>query len=155
MYRIAAGGPEVLLAHMGGPFWQRKDEGAWTIPRGQVEDGEDLLEAGIREFREETGFKPREPYRALGNVRNKSGKVVHAWAFEGTCDPANLRSNTFEIEWPPKSGRRKTFPEIDKAAFFSLPEARRKIIAAEQDFLSRLERFLRGDSLQAAGITSL
>ena len=144
MYRTEEAGFEVLLVHMGGPFWQRKDEGAWTIPRGEVAEGEGLLEAGIREFREETGFDSSGPYLPLGEVRNKSGKCVHAWGFRGTCDPTALRSNTFEMEWPPKSGQRKAFPEVDRAAFFGLAEAKRKILRVEQEFLVRLAAHLSG-----------
>lgn len=128
---------EVLLAHPGGPFWKNKDDGAWTLPKGEVETGEDLLAAAIREFNEETGLTAVEPFLALGKVKNKSGKVLHAWAFPGDCDPTQLRSNTFEIEWPPKSGRKQEFPEIDRAQFFDLTTARRKILPAELPLLDR------------------
>jgi predicted NUDIX family NTP pyrophosphohydrolase len=130
--------PEVLLVHPGGPFWRNKDDGAWTIPKGEVESGEDLLAAAIREFTEETGLTPVEPFRPLGQVRHKSGKIIHAWAFEGDCHPIEVRSNTFELEWPPKSGRKQEFPEIDRAEFFDLPNARRKMLAAEVPLLDRL-----------------
>jgi predicted NUDIX family NTP pyrophosphohydrolase len=129
---------EVLLVHPGGPFWRNKDDGAWTIPKGEVETGEELLAAAIREFNEETGLTPIEPFLALGQVKHKSGKVVHAWAFRGDCDPTQIKSNTFEIEWPPKSGHRQAFPEIDRADFFDLFTARGKILAAEQPLLDRL-----------------
>jgi predicted NUDIX family NTP pyrophosphohydrolase len=129
---------EVLLVHPGGPFWQRKDNGAWTIPRGEVENGEDCLTAAIREFKEETGWQPHGPYLPLGEVHLRSGKTVHAWTFRGSVDPASLRSNLFEIEWPPKSGRRRQFPEIDRAGFFPMAEARNKIRASELPFLARL-----------------
>jgi predicted NUDIX family NTP pyrophosphohydrolase len=136
---------EVLLVHPGGPYWRRKDDGVWTIPKGNVEPGEDLPAAAIREFTEETGLVPLEPFVSLGEIRHRSGKRVHAWAFRGTCDPVSIRSNTFEIEWPPKSGRRAKFPEVDRADFFTMPLARQKIISAEEPFVSRLEQnFARG-----------
>jgi predicted NUDIX family NTP pyrophosphohydrolase len=130
--------PEVLLVHPGGPFWRNRDDGAWMIPKGEVESGEDLLAAAIREFKEETGLTPSGPFLALGQVKHKSGKIVHAWAFEGDCDPTKIRSNTFEVEWPPKSGRRQDFPEVDRAEFFDLPNARRKMLPAEAPLLDRL-----------------
>ena len=130
--------PEVLLVHSGGPYWKNKDDGAWTLPKGEVEPGEDLLAAATREFNEETGFTAVEPFLALGQVKHKSGKIVHAWAFPGDCDPTQIRSNTFEIEWPPKSGRKQEFPEIDRAQFFDLTTARRKILPAELPLLDRL-----------------
>jgi predicted NUDIX family NTP pyrophosphohydrolase len=129
--------PEVLLVHPGGPFWKNKDDGAWMIAKGEVEQGEDLLAAAIREFNEETGLTPVEPFLALGQVKHKSGKILHAWAFQGDCDPNQIRSNTFELEWPPKSGRRQEFPEIDRAEFFDLSTARRKMLAAELPLLDR------------------
>jgi predicted NUDIX family NTP pyrophosphohydrolase len=129
---------EVLLVHPGGPYWKNKDVGIWTIPRGNVEPGEELLVSAIREFSEETGLIPKEPYLSLGEIRQRSGKRVHAWAFCGSCDPALIRSNAFEIEWPPKSGRFEKFPEIDKASFFSVALAKQKILPAEQPFLDRL-----------------
>jgi len=138
MYRNIDHDLEVLLVHPGGPFWQRKDNGAWTIPRGEVENGEDYLTAAIREFKEETGWQPQGPYLSLGEVRLRSGKTVHAWAFPGSVDPASLRSNLFEIEWPPKSGRRQQFPEIDRAGFFPMAEARNKMRISELPFLDRL-----------------
>jgi predicted NUDIX family NTP pyrophosphohydrolase len=135
---------EVLLAHPGGPYWQNKDEAAWTIPRGTVEQGEDLLAAAIREFSEETGLVPEKPFISLGEIRHKSGKRVHVWAFQGSCDPASICSNMFEIEWPPRSGRREKFPEIDKASFFSVALAKQKILPAERAFLDRLAENLFG-----------
>ncbi|MBV9875420.1 MAG: NUDIX domain-containing protein [Verrucomicrobia bacterium] len=128
---------EVLLTHPGGPFWKNKDDGAWMIPKGEVEEGEELLAAAIREFTEETGLVPIEPFLGLGQVKHKSGKTVHAWAFQGDCDPAQIRSNTFELEWPPKSGRKQEFPEIDRAEFFDLSTARRKMLPAELPLLDR------------------
>jgi predicted NUDIX family NTP pyrophosphohydrolase len=138
MYRPIDHNLEVLLVHLGGPFWQRKDNGAWTIPRGEVEVGEDYFAAAIREFREETGWQSQGPYLPLGEVRHRSGKTIHAWAFRGSFDPAALQSNRFEIEWPPKSGRRVQFPEIDRAEFFSFAEAKEKIMESELPFLDRL-----------------
>jgi predicted NUDIX family NTP pyrophosphohydrolase len=146
MYRDADQGLEVLLVHPGGPFWQRKDSGAWTIPRGEVEPGEDYLAAAIREFTEETGCPPAGPYLPLGEARQPSGKTVHAWAFRGTCDPSSIHSNLFEIEWPPKSGHRQQFPEIDRAGFFTIAEARNKIIASELPFLNRLTEQLTSEA---------
>src|ERR1035437_2368851 len=127
MFRRRPTGPEVLLVHPGGPLWGHKDEGYWSIPKGEVEPGEDLLAAAQREFEEETGLKPTGPFIELKPVKTKSGKVVHAWAFEGDCDPATAKSNLFTMEWPPRSGRFAEFPEIDRAEFFGLVEARHKI----------------------------
>jgi len=129
---------EILLAHPGGPFWKNKDDGAWTIPKGEVTPGEDLLMAAIREFTEETALTPAPPFVPLGEIKHKSGKIVHAWAFQGDCDPAEIRSNTFELEWPPKSGRIQEFPEIDRAKFYDLAAARQKILASELPLLDRL-----------------
>ena len=138
MYRLGPEGPEVLLAHPGGPYWARKDDGAWTLPKGECGDGEDPLAAAQREFTEETGFAACGPFLPLGEVRQKSGKRILAWAFAGDCDPAQLRSNTFEMEWPPRSGRRTAFVEVDRAQWFSLGEARRKLIEAQLPLLDRL-----------------
>ena len=138
MYRHVDHRLDVLLVHPGGPYWQRKDNGAWTFPRGEVEAGEEYLSAAIREFGEETGWQPQGPYLSLGESRARSSKTIHAWAFSGSFDPASLRSNQFEIEWPPKSGRRMQFPEIDQAGFFSISEARKKMRASESLFLDRL-----------------
>jgi predicted NUDIX family NTP pyrophosphohydrolase len=138
MYRVVGERPEVLLVHLGGPFWRKKDAGAWVIPRGEIEEGEEPLAAAKREFTEETGFESTGPYISLGEARQKSGKRIYVWAFRGDCDPARLRSNTFEIEWPPKSGKWEAFPEVDKAAFFSLGDAKKKIMAGEAVFLERL-----------------
>jgi predicted NUDIX family NTP pyrophosphohydrolase len=138
MYRDADHDLEVLLVHPGGPYWQRKDDGVWTFPRGEVEAGEDYLAAAIREFGEETGWHPHGPFRSLGETRARSGKIIYGWAFRASCDPATLRSNQFEIEWPPKSGRRMQFAEIDRAAFFAIPVARKKMRASELPFLDRL-----------------
>jgi len=133
MVRIADDVPQVLLVHPGGPFFAKKDDGAWSLPKGLVEEGEDLLAAARREMEEETGFSTEaERYEPLGEVRQKGGKRVVAWAFAGDCDPAAVESNTFEIEWPPRSGRRRRFPEADRAQFFSREEALRKVLLAQQ-----------------------
>ena len=134
---------EVLLVHPGGPFWANKDEGVWSIPKGEPAEGEDALDTARREFEEETSFRPESPYLALGTVRQKGGKIVHAWAFEGDCDPAAVRSNTCEVEWPPRSGRRLTVPEVDRAAWFDLAEARKRINPAQAAFLEALETLRR------------
>jgi predicted NUDIX family NTP pyrophosphohydrolase len=128
---------EVLLAHPGGPLWARKDLGAWTIPKGEYTDEEPLV-AAQREFQEETGFPPVPPFIELSSIKQKSGKVVSAWAFEGDCDPAELNSNTFEMEWPKRSGRMQAFPEIERAEWFTIAEARRRILPAQEPLLTRL-----------------
>jgi predicted NUDIX family NTP pyrophosphohydrolase len=138
MCRLGEPGLEVLLAHPGGPYFVKKDEGVWTIPKGLIEASEDPLAAAVREFEEETGFSAAaRRYQFLGDVTQKGGKRVLAWAFWGDCDPAALHSNTFEIEWPPRSGRTQTFPEIDRAAFFSPAVALQKILPAQQPFIDR------------------
>jgi predicted NUDIX family NTP pyrophosphohydrolase len=142
MYRTQQGSPQVLLAHPGGPFWRGKDEGAWTIPKGEYEEPEQPLAAAQREFTEETGFEAAPPFVPLGEIVQKSGKRITAWAFAGDCDPGQLRCNTFELEWPPRSGRRQSYPEIDRAEWFGLDEARRKIIPAQRALLDRLEKAL-------------
>ena len=133
------GAVEVLLVHPGGPFFARKDEGSWTIPKGLPEAGEDLLSAARRELVEETGFTPPpgEPI-PLGETRQKGGKVVHAWALEGDADVSELASNPFELEWPPRSGRRREFPEVDRAEWFGIEQARGKMNPAQTVFLDRL-----------------
>ena len=140
LYRFREGVLQVLLAHPGGPFWAKKDAGAWTIPKGEIGDSEEPLAAARRELREETGLDLDGEFIALAPVRQKSGKWVHAWALEGDCDAAAIRSNTFSVEWPPKSGTQREFPEIDRAAWFTIPEAREKILAAQAAFLDELER---------------
>ena len=138
MYRRPGNGLEVLLAHPGGPFWRHKDAGAWTIPKGGIHAGEEPLQAAIREFREETGFDVHEPFLTLGAIIQRGGKTVHAWAFEGDCDPSALRSVTCHTEWPPGSGRMIEIPEIDRAQFYSLEAARRVINVAQTALLDRL-----------------
>jgi predicted NUDIX family NTP pyrophosphohydrolase len=140
MYRRhPSGGIEVLLVHPGGPYWTNKDDGAWTIPKGLANEGEDLLATAKREFAEETGVTPNGEFRPLGSIKQKGGKTVHAWAFAGDVDPAAVRSNTFTMEWPPRSGKRVEFPEIDRAAFFDLASARKKINPAQAAWLDQLE----------------
>ena len=128
----------MLLAHPGGPFWRDKDAGAWTIHKGGIDPGEDSLQAAIREFDEETGFAAAGPFLSLGAITQRGGKIVHAWAFEGDCDPMELRSVTCMTEWPPGSGRQIEVPEIDRARFFSLVEARHAINVAQIELLDRL-----------------
>lgn len=146
MYRIRNEELEVLLAHPGGPFWANKDRGAWFLPKGELEQGEEPFSAAQREFQEETGLKPNGTFLELGTVKQKSGKIIHAWAFEGDCDPAGIRSNTFSIEWPPKSGKQREFPEIDRAAFFTVGAAREKMHPMEFEFVVRLQRAIGGHS---------
>lgn len=141
LYRVDPDGIRVLLAHMGGPFWAAKDERAWTIPKGEFAPDEDALAAAQREFAEELGTPPPAdvPYLELGEVRQSGGKLVTAWAVEGDLDPATVVSNTVELEWPPRSGRRQSFPEIDRADWFDLDTARRKLISAQAVFVDRLQ----------------
>lgn len=142
LHRQRNGRLQVLLVHPGGPFFKNKDRGAWTIPKGLVEPGEDLLTAARREFEEEIGIEPAGPFLPLTPVKQKSGKIVHAWASPGDFDPTHVSSNTCLLEWPPKSGRHVEFPEIDRAEFFDLESARQKIIPAQIPFLTELERRL-------------
>jgi len=143
MYRIRDGTLQVLLAHPGGPLFRKKDDGFWSIPKGEIEPGEDPLQAAQREFEEETSVRPQGPFIALAPITQKGGKVVHAWAFEGDCDPQAIKSNTFEMEWPPRSGRYLEVPEIDRADFFDLQTAQRKIKAAQWDLVAELADRLR------------
>ncbi len=139
MFRRRDGRLELLLAHPGGPFYRNKDEGYWTIPKGEVEEGEDLLNRAKIEFEEEVGVAPSGKWIDLGSVKQKGGKTVHAWAFEGDLHEGFTHvSNTFETEWPPHSGKVQSFPEIDRVAFFPVKEARRKIKAAQSAFFDRL-----------------
>jgi len=142
LYRNAPTGIAVLLVHPGGPFWAKKDLGAWSIPKGEYAPGEDPLSVAVREFEEETGIMLAGEFRPLGEVRQAGGKRVLAWALEGDLDPAAIRSNTFEIEWPPKSGRKRSFPEIDRAEWFSPDAAREKILASQREFIDRLVELL-------------
>lgn len=136
--RAKASGIEVLLVHPGGPFWRNKDEGAWTIPKGEFAEDEDPLDAARREFMEETGSSPAGNFIELKPIKQKNGKIVHGWAVAGDFDPANLKSNVFETEWPPKSGRMQKFPEIDRAAWFTPEVAKRKILTGQFEFIAEL-----------------
>ena len=146
MFRRKQDALEVLLVHPGGPFFRKKDEGYWTIPKGEAGEGEDLRARAKIEFEEELGFTPAENWIELGSVKQKGGKTVHAWAFEGDLpSDFKLGSNTFEIEWPPRSGKTQAFPEIDQASFFPLERARSKINQAQVAFLDRLKEACRED----------
>jgi predicted NUDIX family NTP pyrophosphohydrolase len=138
MYRRPDAGLELLLVHPGGPFWARKDLGAWSIPKGEYSESEDALAVAKREFEEETGAPVQGDFRSLGELVQPGRKIVTAWAIEGDFDPADLKSNLFEMEWPPKSGRRQSFPEVDRAQWFSPAEARGKILKGQSEFISRL-----------------
>jgi predicted NUDIX family NTP pyrophosphohydrolase len=140
LYRRRAAGFEVLLVHPGGPFWAKKDAGAWSIPKGEYSEGEDPLAVARREFIEETGARLEGECLLLGEVVQPGRKVVTGFALEGDLDPATLRSNAFELEWPPKSGRKATFPEIDRAQWFSPAEAQQKILSGQRPFLDRLQK---------------
>jgi predicted NUDIX family NTP pyrophosphohydrolase len=142
LYRRTAGGLEVFLAHPGGPFWAKRDAGAWTIPKGVLNPGEEPLAAACREFEEETGLAPTGPFLPLGSVKQKAGKRVHAWAWEGDADPTAVRSNLMTTEWPRGSGRKLTFPEVDRCAWFDPQTARGKINPAQAEFIAELERQL-------------
>jgi predicted NUDIX family NTP pyrophosphohydrolase len=142
MYRQKNSELQVLLVHLGGPFWKKKDAGAWFLPKGEINPGEPELAAAQREFHEETGFFSSGEFLPLGDVRHKGGKRVVAWAFAGDCDPASIHSNTFEMEWPPKSGKISQFPEIDRAAFFSVAAATEQMHPAEFEFVLRLQKKL-------------
>ncbi len=144
MYRLRDGEAEFLLVHPGGPLWRNKDAGAWTIPKGEIEPGEEPLAAARREFQEEIGFAPPGHLAPLAPIKQKSGKVVWAWAFEGDCDPAQVRSNSFSMEWPPGSGRWSQFPEVDRAAFFRFEAAKEKINPAQVPFLEEALRSFPG-----------
>lgn len=144
LYRRREGALEVFLVHPGGPFWARRDEGAWSVPKGEPGADEELLAAARREFAEETGHTAAGPFTPLTPRRQAGGKRVHAWAAEGDCDPVALRSNNFTLEWPPRSGRSQEFPEVDRAAWFPLDEARRRINKGQRGFLDELERLLGG-----------
>jgi predicted NUDIX family NTP pyrophosphohydrolase len=142
IYRFRAGQPEVFLVHPGGPFWVRKDAGAWGIPKGGFDDTEDPLAAARRELAEETGVEIDGNFIALQPIRQKGGKTVHAWVIEGDCDAAAIRSNTFEMEWPPKSGRMKEFPEVDRAQWFGMDEARVRILESQLPLLDQLQAMI-------------
>ena len=144
LYRLSGGRPEVLLVHPGGPFWARRDAGAWSVPKGEYEDADDPLAAARREFEEETGTALETgELLELGDVKQKNGKVVSAWAAEGDLDPDAVHSNSFTMEWPPRSGRTAEFPEIDRVGWFGIDEAREKLNPAQAEFLDRLLELLR------------
>jgi len=138
MYRRRGDLVEVLLAHPGGPFWAKKDLGAWSIPKGEVDSDEEPMLAAQREFEEETGIAPEGDFIVLGEAKQAGGKIVTAWAVEGDCDSSGLKSNTFSMQWPPRSGRMAEFPEVDRWEWFSLNDAREKILAGQRIFLERL-----------------
>jgi predicted NUDIX family NTP pyrophosphohydrolase len=145
LYRLGAEGPEVLLVHPGGPFWARRDDGAWSLPKGEVEPREEPLDVALREFEEELGSPApvaRELLVELGSVRQKAGKVVSAWCARGDFDADEIVSSTFTTEWPPRSGRMQEFPEVDRAAWFGLEDARVKLVPAQAEFVDRLEALL-------------
>lgn len=154
MYRQRNAGIEVFLVHPGGPFWAKKDLGAWTIPKGEYTDAEEPLAAAIREFREETGFTAQGNFLPLGEIRQAGGKLVTVWALEGDCDPAALVSIPFEMEWPPRSGQRASFPEVDRGAWFSLSDARAHILASQQPVLDRLADCIRPQHSAHSSIAS-
>ena len=143
MYRGTSQSLEVLLVHPGGPFWRNKDDGAWSIPKGEIDVGENPEDVARREFLEELGTAPIAPLQPLGEVRQRGGKRVHAFAMKGDLDVGAVVSNTFEIEWPPRSGRTQTFPEIDRAEWFALPIARTKILEGQRPLLDRLEELFK------------
>jgi predicted NUDIX family NTP pyrophosphohydrolase len=144
VYRRSGGAVEVLLVHPGGPYWARRDDGAWSVPKGEVEPGDEALETATREFAEELGAEAPDPSSAvsLGEVRQAGGKTVVAWAIEGDLEVAEIRSNTFTMEWPPRSGRIAEFPEVDRAGWFTLEAARTKLLAGQVPFLDRLAEML-------------
>ena len=144
IYRYREGTMEVFLVHPGGPFWKNKDEGSWMIPKGEIDEGEEALPAAQREFQEETGFEPPEPpYYPLPTIKQAGGKVVEAFAVEGDCNPEQMKSNTFDMEWPPKSGRQQAFPEVDRGAWYALPMAARKILKSQRPLLDALEKAIK------------
>ncbi len=142
MYRSPEGALEVFLVHPGGPFWVKKDLGSWSIPKGEFDPNEDPLASAKREFEEETGFAAVGEFKPLAPLKQPGGKIVHAWAFEGHCDPKAIRSNTFTIEWPPRSGKVKAFPEVDRAEWFTVDAAKKKILKGQVGFLEELQHLL-------------
>jgi predicted NUDIX family NTP pyrophosphohydrolase len=148
--RLVDGEPQVLLVHPGGPYWARKDDGAWSIPKGEYEPDEDPLEVASREFREELGIDPPDlgSPMPLGELRQPSGKIVSAWAVQGDVDVSDVHSNTFTMEWPPRSGRTAEFPEVDRAGWFDLETARTKLLRGQLGFIDRFSELLEGDSLE-------
>lgn len=141
-FRLIDDNLEVMLVHPGGPFWKNKDSAAWSIPKGEFSEGEDPLEMAIREFNEETGTKIEGDFIKLTPVKQKGGKIIHAWACEVTIDPSQIRSNTFDLEWPPKSGNLREFPEVDRGEWFSVPVAKKKINPAQGRLIDELKKKL-------------
>ena len=139
LYRYRDSRVEIILVHPGGPFWNNKDSGAWSIPKGEFEPGEDPLKAARREFHEETGFAVDGSFVLLTPVRQAGGKVVHAWAVKGDCEAESIKSNSFILEWPPRSGQRKTFSEVDRAEWFTFDKAREMLVKAQAGFIDQLE----------------
>ena len=150
MYRKRGGVLQILLVHPGGPFWDKKDVGSWSIPKGEFSQDEDVLKAARREFEEETGFLPTGNFIRLGAIKQPSGKLIHAWAFEGDLDAGKIKSNTFSMEWPPHSGKQQEFPEVDRGEWFTMKAAREKIIKGQVGFVDELQRVLEADSPEAA-----
>ncbi len=150
MYRKRGESVQVLLVHPGGPFWAKKDVGSWSMPKGEFSEDEDALKAARREFEEETGFLPTGQFVRLGAIRQPSGKLIHAWAFEGDLDAKKVKSNTFSVEWPPQSGKQQEFPEVDRAEWFTVDTARERIIKGQVEFLDELLRVLESGAPEAA-----
>jgi predicted NUDIX family NTP pyrophosphohydrolase len=150
MYRRRDGVIEMFLVHPGGPFWAKKDQGAWSIPKGEFSGEEDALKAARREFEEETGFLPAGHFIPLTPIKQPSGKIIHAWAFEGDLDATAIRSTAFTMEWPPQSGKQQEFPEVDRAAWFTIEAAKEKIIQGQMGFIDELERIIETDPQEAA-----
>ena len=146
MYRVRKGTLEVFMVHPGGPYWAKKDLGAWSIPKGEYDPGEDPLEAAKREFEEETGLVATGKFFPLMSIKQRSGKVISVWAFKGDCDPTTIKSNTFSMEWPPRSGKQQSFPEVDRAEWFSISVAKAKINKGQVGFLDELASNLKATS---------
>ncbi len=142
MYRVRGSALQVFLVHPGGPLWAKKDLGSWSLPKGLIEPGEDPLDAALREVREETGFEVSGPFIPLPPVKVRSGKIVRAWAVEYDCDPKQMRSSTFSMEWPPRSGKRQNFPEVDRAEWFGIEQARKKILEGQLPLIAEVENML-------------
>jgi predicted NUDIX family NTP pyrophosphohydrolase len=155
MYRYRGRLLQVMLVHPGGPFWARKDDGAWSVPKGEFGDDEEPLDAAIREFSEETGITPTGPFEALGSLKQPSGKIVTVWAFYSEWDTSELRSNTFALEWPPGSGSKREFPEVDRAAWFDVSEARRKILPGQVRFIEEIAQRASQESSTSRGQQTL
>jgi predicted NUDIX family NTP pyrophosphohydrolase len=151
LYRQVSGSMEVFLVHPGGPFWAKKEDAAWSIPKGEIAEGEDALEAAKREFQEETGSAVSGAFEALEPVNQASGKIIYAWSLAGDIDAAAIRSNTFSMEWPPRSGKTQEFAEVDRGAWFDLAEARRKIVKGQIPLLEQLQEKWKGKSLAQGG----